>query len=216
MKKQKSHRNIVLLSLSLLAMMTVAVIYSPTLYQLFCAATGYGGTVRRVADKPLDTQGTAEKITVRFDANVSPGLDWEFRPEQRELVTNFDKPTKAYFYARNNSNETVVARATFNITPYQAASYFFKVQCFCFTEERLEPGESARMPLVLYIDKEMLKDEVARNVHEITLSYTFFKQNNLTPAEIEATRDLSGGSLEQEQDIKSAKTADFANDAPRN
>ncbi len=213
--QQKSHRNIVLLSLSLIAVMTVAVIYSPTLYQLFCAATGYGGTVRRVADKPLDTAGTDEKITVRFDANVNPGLDWEFRPEQREIVTKFDQPTKAYFYARNNSNETVVARATFNITPYQAASYFFKIQCFCFTEERLGPGESARMPLVLYVDKEMLKDQIARNVHEITLSYTFFKQKNLTEDQIKAARDLSQGSVDEENNLKTAKTGNFDNDAPR-
>jgi cytochrome c oxidase assembly protein subunit 11 len=121
-----------------------------------------------------------------------------------------------YYYARNNTNETVVARATFNITPYQSAAYFFKIQCFCFTEERLGPGESARMPLVLYVDKEMLKDEIARNVHEITLSYTFFKQKNLTEDQIKAARDLGEGSRDVEENLKSAKTANFDNDSPRN
>lgn len=214
--KRNNHRLTVLMSLSLLAMMTVAVIYSPTLYRLFCAATGYGGTVRRVADKPLNAKGTAERITVRFDANVSPGLDWEFRPEQRELVTSFDAPTKAYFYAKNNSDKTVVARATFNITPYQAAPYFFKIQCFCFTEERLGPGESARMPLVLYVDRQMLSDQIARDVHQITLSYTFFKQDKLTEEQVRAARDLSGGSRDEDNRIKAAKAATFDNDAPRN
>lgn len=214
--KKNGHRLTVLLSLSLLTLMTVAVIFSPTLYRLYSAATASGGTIRRVAGKPLDAKGAAEKITVRFDANVSPGLDWDFRPEQRELVTNFDEPTKAYFYAKNNSDKTVVARATFNITPYQAASYFFKIQCFCFTDERLGPGESARMPLVLYVDRQMLADEVARDVHQITLSYTFFKQDNLTGSQIRAARDLSSGSMEEEKNIRSAKAATFDNDAPRN
>ena len=156
-----------------------------------------------------------EKITVRFDANVAPGLSWEFRPEQRMVETRFGEPTKVYYYAKNNSDETVVARATFNVTPYQTAPYFFKIECFCFTEEKLGPGESARMPLVLYIDEQMLKDKNAKMFRNITLSYTFFKQNDLSPEEVEAARDLKAGSVATDAKLESAESVGFENDAPR-
>ena len=77
---------------------------------------------------------------MRFDANVGAGLDWEFRPEKREITTHYGEPTQTYYYAKNNSDQTIVAHALFNVTPYQAAPYFFKIQCFCFTDEKLKPG----------------------------------------------------------------------------
>lgn len=216
MSTQRS-RNIRVLALSgtILAVMTGLVIYSPTLYQMFCNLTGYGGTVQRAVATQPDVAPTDETVTVSFDANVAPDLPWEFRPEQRKVETRFGEPTKVYYYAKNNSDETVVARATFNVTPYQAAPYFFKIECFCFTEEKLGPGESARMPLVLYVDEQMLKDKDTKMFRNITLSYTFFKQKDLSPDEIEAARDLKAGSEATDAKLKGAEAVEFENDAPR-
>jgi cytochrome c oxidase assembly protein subunit 11 len=210
---------------SLLLVMVGLVAYSPTLYQFFCAMTGYGGTVQRAVEpttaeaQPAATDeevALAERtVTVNFDSNVAPGLDWEFRPEQRNVETRLGEPTKVYYYARNRTDETVVARATFNVTPYKAAPYFFKIECFCFTEEKLGPGESARMPLVLYVDEQMLEDPDTAEVRDITLSYTFFKQDDLSPEEVQAARDLKGGSEALDAGLERTGAAEFDNDAPR-
>ena len=108
-----------------------------------------------------------------------------------------------------------VARATFNVTPYKAAPYFFKIACFCFTDEKLAPGESAHMPLVLYVDKQLLKDPNTRDVGEITLSYTFFKQKDLSADQVAAARDLGTGSKKTDRNLKQTGSVDFDNDAPR-
>lgn len=195
--------------------MSVLVVYSPTLYRMFCDLTGFGGTVRRAAAPAPGGAASSETITVNFDANVDPKLPWEFRPEQRSVRTRFGEPTRVNYFARNNSDETVVARATFNVTPFKAAPYFFKIECFCFTEERLGPGESALMPLVLYVDEQLLKDESTQEVRTITLSYTFYKQENLSADEVEAARDLKAGSREIDTKLDKADTVEFDNDAPR-
>lgn len=189
--------------------------YSPTLYRMFCSLTGYGGTVQRALAKPVESTASDKTVTVTFDANVAPDLDWEFRPEQHKVTVHFGEPTQVYYDAKNNTDEPLIARATYNITPYPAAPYFFKIQCFCFTEEKLGPHESARMPLVFYVDEEMLKDRDAMASSEITLSYTFFKQKNLTPQQIAAARNLKAGSEETEARLKASTTAGFENDAPR-
>lgn len=203
-------------SLVAIAGMTTAVAYSPTLYRMFCAATGYGGATQR-AIKPVaaTTSKDAETVTVTFDANVAPGLDWEFRPEQRELQVKVGEPTQAYYYARNNSDQTVVARATYNVSPGEAGLYFFKVQCFCFTEERLGPGQEAKMPLVFYVDKEFMKDSNTKDIPDITLSYTFFKQDNLTPEQVAAARDLSKGSEQEVAEQAGNPVASFASEVRR-
>ena len=200
---------------TLLSASTTAVVYSPTLYRIFCAYTGYGGTVQRVRAPQAAAKDDARTITVQFDANVGSGLPWDFAPGQRSVTVKFGEPTKVYYRAKNNSDKTIVGRAVFNVTPYQAASYFFKIQCFCFTNERLGPGESADMPLVFYVDPQMLKDKDARAVTNITLSYTFYRQKDLSPAEVEAARDLSAGSREKDAALKTSDTARYLNDAPR-
>lgn len=204
-------------------LMTGLVSYSPTLYRMFCALTGYGGTVQRaVATEVGKESGTAEgaaaegkRIEVYFDAHVAPGLPWEFRPETREVKTRLGEPTKVYYYARNNSDETVVARATFNVTPYKAAKYFFKIECFCFTEEKLGPGESARLPLVLYVDEQAAKDPNTQEVDDFVLSYTFFRQKDLSAEETAQARDLKRGSAELDAELGSGGAVGFDNDAPR-
>lgn len=128
---------------------------------------------------------------------------------------SFGEPTKVHYYAHNNSDETVMARATFNVTPYKAAPYFFKVECFCFTEEKLCPGESARIPLVLHVDEQLLKDPNASEVRDITLSYTFLRQLDLSPAEVEAARHLKSSSEELDVELNQTDTVEFENDMPR-
>jgi cytochrome c oxidase assembly protein subunit 11 len=203
---------------AVLAIMVGLVAYSPTLYRLFCAATGYGGTVRRSVQPVAareDEAASGKTITVFFDSNVANGLPWDFRPEQRSVTVPLGKPTKVYYDARNNSNRTIVARAVYNVTPGQIATYFFKIECFCFTNERLNPGESARMPLVFYIDKQAASDEGARHVSTVTLSYTFYPQDKLSPQEIANTRDLGTGSAGEDAKLVGSSKATFANDAPR-
>ncbi len=212
--KRPNHTWVLVLAGTLIGIATTAVIYSPTLYQMFCNLTGYGGTVQRAA-QPQAAAKSDRTVTVKFDANTASNLPWEFRPEQAEVTTHIGEPTKVYYYAKNNSDETQVARATFNVTPYQTASYFFKIQCFCFTNEKLKPGESARMPLVFYVDEQMLKDDDARGIKQITLSYTFFKQSDLSDDEVAQARNLKTGSESTEKRLQTAKTVGFENDAPR-
>lgn len=215
---KRSKRRTLLLAVAPLLLMTGLVVYAPTLYRVFCNVTGFGGTVQRAVETGAPVQphaAGANKITIFFDANVAPGLDWAFRPEQNRMEVVPGEPNEAYYLATNNSDETVVARATYNVTPFKAAPYFFKVQCFCFTEEKLGPGESAHMPLVFYVDEEMLADAETDDIHQITLSYTFFKQSDLSPAEVAQARDLSAGSKTLEENLKSRDEVGFDNDAPR-
>ncbi len=200
---------------ALLAVSGVGVSYAPTLYRLFCGATGYGGTVKRGVAPVAAGAAAGRKITVAFDANVAPGLDWSFAPGQREVTVTVGQPAKAFYVAKNLSDHTIVARATYNVTPYKIAPYFFKVQCFCFTNERLAPGESAEMPLVFYVDEQALKDRGVDDVKQITLSYTFFEQTDLTPSEVSAARDLAVGSKAERTSFTRDPVAAFENDARR-
>lgn len=197
------------LSGAILAVMTTAVVYSPTLYEMFCAATGYGGTVS--VNRPLkaDLNEAGLPVTVRFDANISPGLPWDFRPAQREVRTRIGLPTTVYYHATNTSDETLVGRATFNVTPESAGYFFNKTECFCFVEQKLAPGESAEMPIVFFVDPEMLDDVDAKNIRTITLSYTFFRQASDEEA-IASARSLREGSERQKQDLATAESADFS------
>ena len=202
----------VLLSLVLLGIMTVGVSYSPTLYRWFCSATGYGGSV--TVKRSTDTEAYASanpigpEITVRFDSNVAPGLDWTFKPEVPSVKTRIGLPTTAYFIATNNSRETIVGRATYNVTPEAAGYYFTKTQCFCFTEEKLKPGETARMPVVFYVDPEMLTDITSKSIRTITLSYTFFRQDSTPPA-VAAARPLASASKDETKALEKTKEAEF-------
>lgn len=198
----------VILSLTLLAIMTTGVVYSPTLYRLFCAATGYGGatSVNRSLQTNANSPGIGRAITVRFDTNISSDLDWSFEPEQRQVETHIGLPTTVFFLAKNLSDKTIAARATFNVTPDAAGYYFTKVQCFCFTEEKLAPGESARMPVVFYVDPDMMEDTDAKYIHTITLSYTFFRQPDEKTA---SARPLNTGSQQEVEKLKTAKEVAF-------
>ncbi|MEN6542640.1 cytochrome c oxidase assembly protein [Parvibaculum sp.] len=202
----------VALSVIMLAVMTAAVSYSPSLYRWFCAATGYGGSVteKRSTDPEAYSQTDAigPEITVRFDTNVAPSLDWEFKPEVGSVKTHIGLPTTVFFVAKNLSKETIVARATYNVTPEAAGYYFTKTQCFCFTEETLKPGESARMPVVFYVDPEMLTDATAKSIRTITLSYSFFRQS-ADAEKVAAARPLGDASKAETDRLERTKEAEF-------
>ena len=203
--------------LAVLAVMTALVSYSPTLYRLFCAATGLAGTTQRADAAPASGSAASDsrEITVRFDSNVGDGLDWDFHPGQTSVKVKIGVPTEAFFIAHNRSDKTIVGRAVYNVAPYQVAPFFYKIQCFCFTNEKLGPGETAEMPVVFFIDKGYAKDPDASLFDEITLSYTFYPQNDLTPEAVRQARDLSAGSQVEAAAVRQNSAQSFDNDAPR-
>lgn len=149
---------------------------SVPLYRMFCQATGFGGTTMRATEaQAAAVRQTGRPITVRFDGNVTAGLPWQFSPEQVTQDGHIGERKMAFFAAKNTSNRPIVGRAIFNVSPETTGAYFHKIQCFCFNEQRLEPGEQVRMPVIYYVDPEMLNDPSARDVSEITLSYTFME-----------------------------------------
>jgi cytochrome c oxidase assembly protein subunit 11 len=145
---------------------------SVPLYRLFCQVTGYGGTTQRA--ESIGGEIIDREITVRFDANVSPGIHWQFEPMQREIKVKLGEVATARYRATNLSKRPLTGTATFNVTPESTGIYFNKLECFCFTETTLAPGESLEMPVVFFVDPEMVDSEEAGAVRTITLSYTFF------------------------------------------
>ncbi len=144
---------------------------SVPLYRLFCQVTGLNGTTQRGLQAP---GGTDRQVRVDFDANVSPKLPWRFRPENPSDTVAIGARDMAFFTATNTSSRPITGTATFNVTPAQVGKYFTKIQCFCFTQQTLKPGETARMPVIFYVDPKILDDPDARDVETITLSYTFY------------------------------------------
>ncbi len=147
---------------------------SAPLYRLFCQVTGFGGTPGIAADAPQAAAGAAS-IEVRFNADIAPDLDWRFGPVERTVTVRLGEPALAFYRAVNLGREPVTGAATFNVTPLKAGPYFSKIDCFCFTEQRLGPGESADMPVSFFVDPAIAEDPGVRDVGTITLSYTFFR-----------------------------------------
>lgn len=172
MKRERSNRVIAAASFAFVAGMVGMAYAAVPLYAMFCQLTGYGGTTQRVeqySDKILD-----RKITVRFDANVSGGLPWEFQPVQRDVTMRIGETTQIAYRAQNQFNVPTGGRASFNVTPELAGAYFNKVECFCFTDTTLKPGETLEMPVVFYVDPEIANVPELAHLKTITLSYTFF------------------------------------------
>jgi cytochrome c oxidase assembly protein subunit 11 len=147
------------------------------LYRMFCQATGYAGTPKTKNIVPPD-RIAEETVTVQFDANVNPALPWRFKPEQRQVTIRLGEETLVHYTAANRSDADVTGTATFNVTPDKAASYFSKIDCFCFTEQTLAPGQEVSMPVVFFVDPALATDPNAWDVKVITLSYTFFRVGN--------------------------------------
>lgn len=146
---------------------------SVPLYRAFCQATGFAGTTQRAEAAP-GAALSGKRVSVRFDANHVSALPWEFAPEKANEPVILGEREIAFFTAKNLSDKPVTGRATFNVTPSQAGKYFNKIQCFCFTEQTLLPGKQVRMPVIFYVDPAIADDPDARDIKEITLSYTFY------------------------------------------
>lgn len=148
---------------------------SVPLYKLFCQKTGFGGTPKISAQN--SSKVLARTISVRFIANTHRDLPWEFSPMQHTVQLKIGENGLAYYKAKNTSTKSIVGMATYNVTPDAAGQYFNKVFCFCFEEQKLEPGELMEMPVQFFIDPAFADDPQLKNVNEITLSYTFFRFN---------------------------------------
>ncbi|MDP8994728.1 MAG: cytochrome c oxidase assembly protein [Pseudomonadota bacterium] len=171
-RARSNRRTAALAALVVVAMVGLAFASVP-LYRLFCQVTGFAGTAQmRVGGEAPGAVG--ERISVRLDATVAGGLPWRFRPEQPTHEVAIGERAIAFYSARNLTARPVAGTATFNVTPAAAGRYFTKIQCFCFTEQTLAPGQEVRMPVVFYVDPRILDDPDARRISEITLSYTFY------------------------------------------
>jgi cytochrome c oxidase assembly protein subunit 11 len=166
------HRAVAIWCAVLVAAMVGAAYAAVPLYRLFCEVTGFDGTPR-IATKLSDTV-LDKTITVRFDANVAPGLPWRFEPMQTTTKVRIGENALAFYRATNTSDRPVRGMATFNVLPEQVAPFFNKLQCFCFTEQLLQPGESLEMPVSFFVDPQITGDKDAHAVTHVTLSYTFY------------------------------------------
>ncbi|WP_048646040.1 cytochrome c oxidase assembly protein [Nitratireductor soli] len=172
------NRNAAVLCLAVVGGMVGMAYAAVPLYQMFCQVTGYGGTTQRVeqySDTILD-----RKITVRFDANTN-GVPWEFKPVQREVSMRIGETMQISYMSRNLADRATSGTATFNVSPPQAGAYFNKVECFCFTEQELQPGQSYDMPVVFFVDPAIVKVPELKDLKTITLSYTFFPLEKKAP-----------------------------------
>jgi cytochrome c oxidase assembly protein subunit 11 len=163
---------------------------SVPLYRLFCQVTGFGGTTMQATESDAARAAqlaTGQKISIRFDATAAMGMPWSFRPAQATDTVTIGERDIATYIARNDSDQPITGMATFNVTPEQAGKYFNKIQCFCFTEQTLAPGQEVAMPVLYYVDPAMLDDPKMAGVEQITLSYTFHRASD--PAAPAAPRD---------------------------
>jgi cytochrome c oxidase assembly protein subunit 11 len=168
---QKKNGKTLLILLLIIAAMFGVVAISPTLYRAFCEATGFGGTPLRAERAPGAIAG---QVGVRFDANVHPGLPWRFEPKQTTVRIAPGAKTKIFYTAQNLSARAITGQAVYNVSPDTAGKYFKKIQCFCFSEQTLQPGEKVDMPVIFFVDPAIKKDPDTKDIDEITLSYTFY------------------------------------------
>lgn len=177
--RQRNNGVIVAACLAFVASMVGMSYASVPLYRLYCQITGDQGTTQRVdqaSNVILD-----KTIKVRFDANVGGGLPWEFEPDNREITVKIGETVKAFYRVKNVSDRATFGQATYNVTPMNSGAYFNKIECFCFTETKLEPNEEMEMPVVFFVDPEIVKPVETQNVATITLSYTFFPHEKERP-----------------------------------
>lgn len=182
-QRQKRNRYIFAGLIGMVVMMNGFAYATVPAYRAFCQKFGFAGTPRVEASAPATENILIERlITIRFNSDIDTSLNWRFRPVQRSIDLHVGETGLAFFEAKNRHETEITGTATFNVTPLKAASYFVKIQCFCFTEQTLEPGETAQMPVTFYVDPEIAKDKNLDDVKTITLSYTFFRDHDADAA----------------------------------
>lgn len=169
------HHRVAAICFIIVSLMVGAAYAAVPLYKLFCQVTGYGGTTQRADGNPKGT--IARKMTVRFDSNIDGGLPWTVQPAM-PVTDSIGNVETVVFTAHNLTNKTVTGQAVFNVTPELAGSYFNKIECFCFTEQTLKPGETVQMPVTFFVDPDIDKNSDLSTVRNITLSYTFYASDS--------------------------------------
>lgn len=164
---------------------------SVPLYDLFCRVTGFGGVTGVASGEAHEILD--QTIKIRFDGTLNAGMAWEFKPVAREMELRIGEMGLAFYEAYNPTNRPIAGQASYNVTPYQAGYFFDKVECFCFTEQVLQPGERVQMPVSFYIDPEIVNDRDGKFVHTITLSYTFY--------EIDLPEDIAALDQQKQNDL---------------
>jgi len=172
------HLRVVAPLLGVLAMMGMLMYYAVPLYNMFCQVTGLGGTTQRATAAETGAPVSDVTVTVRFATQVQPDLPWRFYPEQRSVQVTPGEPETVFFRAESRADQAIVGHAAYNVAPLKVGQYINKIECFCFTQERLGPGESVRMPVQLFVDPAMLEDGTTDEVRTVTLSYHFFRAAN--------------------------------------
>lgn len=173
MKKLSGPQKTVAQTVSLVVLMGGLAWASVPFYDWFCRVTGFGGTTGISTVAPDDV--LEQTIKVRFDASLHSDMDWDFKPEVHEMEMRIGETGLAFYEAHNPTDRPIAGQASYNVTPYQAGFFFNKIDCFCFEEQVLQPGETAMMPVSFYVDPEIVTDRDAKYVHTITLSYTFYE-----------------------------------------
>jgi len=172
-KKLTGPQKTVAQTVSLVVLMGGLAWASVPFYDWFCRVTGFGGTTSISTVAPDDV--LEQTIKVRFDASLHSNMDWDFKPEVHEMEMRIGETGLAFYEAHNPTDRPIAGQASYNVTPYQAGYFFNKIDCFCFEEQVLQPGETVMMPVSFYVDPEIVTDRDAKYVHTITLSYTFYE-----------------------------------------
>lgn len=170
--RRSKNRRVALGAVAAVAGMVGLSFASVPLYDLFCRVTGYGGTTQQASENAVTVLD--REMTVRFDASTNADLPWHFRAAQKPMTVNVGETNLAFYKAENISGRSTLGTAVFNVTPTKAGQYFVKIDCFCFTEQRLAPGQKVDMPVTFYVDPAIDEDPDLDDTNTITLSYTFF------------------------------------------
>lgn len=178
----KAQNKKVIFIISFIGILMLSLSYAAVpLYDIFCRVTGFGGTTQIASSAPGSTGHP--NINIRFESNITDSLNWDFYSKTKTVKIPMGEEKTIYYFAKNLSDEPIVGTATFNVTPAKAGQYFMKIDCFCFVEQLLNPGESMNMPVTFFIDPDLYKDENVQEVNEITLSYTFMKSMDQSKVE---------------------------------
>ena len=178
----KAQNKKVIFIITFVGMLMISLSYAAVpLYDIFCRVTGFGGTTQIASSAPGSTGHP--NINIRFESNITDSLNWDFYSKTKTVKIPMGEEKTIYYFAKNLSDEPIVGTATFNVTPAKAGQYFMKIDCFCFVEQLLNPGESMNMPVTFFIDPDLYKDENVQEVNEITLSYTFMKSMDQSKVE---------------------------------
>ena len=178
----KAQNKKVIFIISFIGMLMLSLSYAAVpLYDIFCRVTGFGGTTQIASSAPGSSGHP--NINIRFESNITDTLNWDFYSKTKTVKIPMGEEKTIYYFAKNLGDKPIVGTATFNVTPAKVGQYFMKIDCFCFVEQLLNPGESMNMPVTFFIDPDLYKDENVQEVNEITLSYTFMKSMDQSKVE---------------------------------